>query len=40
MKKEYITPDVELVSLIAAEAITSGEDLGDGEMTDESSIFG
>ena len=37
MKKEYITPEVEIISLVSTEAITEG--LGNGEMDDESSIF-
>lgn len=40
MKKEYITPEVEIISLVSTEAITTGEDLGKDEMGDESSIFG
>ena len=35
--KNYEKPEVELIALTAAEAIT--EDLGDGEMGLESSIF-
>ena len=38
MKKEYIKPEVEVISLIATEAVT--EELGDGDMDTESSIFG
>ena len=38
MKKEYQKPDVEFVSLVAQEEITS-DDYVDGEMGLESSIF-
>ena len=38
MKKEYLAPVVEMISLISTEAITD-EDLGDGDITLESSIF-
>ena len=38
MKKEYITPEVEIISLISTEAITD-DSLTDGEYGDESSIF-
>ena len=38
MKKEYIKPEVEVISLIATEEITS--DIIDGEPGEESSIFG
>lgn len=37
MKKEYSKPEVEIISLQAQEPIT--DDLLDGEMGDESSIF-
>lgn len=38
MKKEYIKPEAELVSLVATEAIT-GDDIIDGETGVDSSIF-
>ena len=37
MKKDYQKPEVELISLIAQEAVT--DDIIDGEMGLESSIF-
>lgn len=39
MKKEYLKPEVELVSLTAAEHITTGDDSLDGEMGVGSSEF-
>jgi len=40
MKKEYLKPEVELVSLVIEEAITTeGDDVVDGEVGVESSIF-
>ena len=40
MKKEYIKPEVELVSLMATESITDNEEgLLDGELGLESSEF-
>ena len=39
MKKEYVKPEVEVISLIAEEAITNDDGLLDGEMGTESSIF-
>lgn len=38
MKKIYEAPEVELISLISEENVT-GDDLLDGEMGEESSIF-
>ena len=37
--KEYIKPEVDFVNLLVEEEINSGNDLGDGEMGLESSIF-
>ena len=37
MKKEYVTPEVEVISLVSNEAIT--DDSVDGEMGLESSEF-
>lgn len=41
MKKEYLKPEVEKISLVTEEKITTegGDDLVDGEMGLESSIF-
>ena len=39
MKKEYIKPEAELVSLVATEAITDDDDSIDGETGLESSIW-
>lgn len=32
MKKEYIKPDVEIISLVSEEAITTGDGIPDGGM--------
>ncbi len=40
MKREYEKPEVEVISLVTQEEITGGDDLVDGEMGLESSIFG
>ena len=39
MKKEYMKPEVEVVSLVIEETITTSDDFVDGEMGEESSIF-
>lgn len=39
MKKEYEKPEVELISLVTEEGIASDDDVIDGEMGLESSIF-
>ena len=39
MKKDYQKPEVEFISLEAQEAITAGDDVVDGEIGLESSIF-
>ena len=39
MKKEYQRPEVEMLSLITEEKITTGDDVIDGELGLESSIF-
>ena len=38
MKKTYLEPNVEFISLVPQEAITN-DDYADGDMTLESSIF-
>ena len=37
--KEYLKPEVEIISLQAQEEITTGDDLLDGDLGLESSIF-
>lgn len=37
--KEYLKPEAEYISLVAEEEITTSEDLFDGELDLESSIF-
>lgn len=39
MKKEYLRPEMEVISLMPREEITSGDDVIDGEIGLESSIF-
>ena len=39
MKKEYLKPDVEVISLMPKEEIASNDDLIDGEPGVESSVF-
>ena len=39
MKQDYQKPEVEYVSLVAQEEITSNNDAVDGDMTLESSIW-
>lgn len=38
--KDYQKPDVEYISLVAMEAITDNDEVIDGEIGVESSIFG
>lgn len=37
--KEYLKPEAEYISLVAQEATTANEELGEGETGFESSIF-
>ena len=40
MKKDYLKPDVEWISLVTKEAVTTDDDeIIGGELTDESSEF-
>ena len=39
MKKEYLKPEVEVISLMPKEEIANGDDLLDGEIGVESSPF-
>ena len=39
MKKEYLKPEVEVISLMPKEEIASGDDFVDGETGLESSVF-
>lgn len=39
MKKDYLKPEAEWISLVANEAVTTGDNLLNGEMGSESSDF-